>query len=385
MKNSKWLLLAGLAIMVMTIGCEKQMGFVAPGEGDVYVAGLPLEHEFPGKNWALYFHFTPPGTEVYALSIQQDGGDNGGYVNVWQSGNEESLYVEYHTTGNYYLAETHVAVGLEVESIPHNKGGPNPGKFAHHTEQTQPYPQVVLMAIPWDASWDNPIDPDGLVMLTHCQVKGKVEVEPGVWEWALWEETGWGGEGGPKTINIPTDTVTMDLERYSVMKTGRSFFAVTLDGIGDENAGYNVYDGTWVGWCFDRSTDVLAEDGLRVRLWSCYDPDLPAIYQNDEWDKVSWLVNEYSGDNYVPSDYFLYHFNNAVYYLLGQYPSIADIPTVPPGHPEAESDLGQVMAAAAEAEGDGYYPVEPGSWFAVICDMVDHQDVAQPVFIEVDP
>lgn len=66
-----------------------------------------------------------PTTELIAGHEIDIGG-----VNVWTDAN--NIYVEYITTGDWYLLETDVHVGTVLGDIPHAKNGnPIPGRFAY--------------------------------------------------------------------------------------------------------------------------------------------------------------------------------------------------------------------------------------------------------------
>jgi hypothetical protein len=192
--------------------------------------------------------------------------------------------------------------------------------------------------------------------------------------------TGCGSDSVPenpnKTIKLPDFPVTMSFQKYVHLRTDRCYWDVTLSDIGGPEDGYNVWDGHWVGWCADKDITMpesLQGHPIQIRLWSCYDPALPVAYKNSAWDNISWLVNEYSGSNYVPRDSFLYYFNEAVYCLLGQIGEAF----IPP--------LSQTWVDRAKTEGEGYFPSLPGQYFAVICDAVNYEGAFQPIFIEVDP
>jgi hypothetical protein len=55
-----------------------------------------------------------------------------GNVSVWNDAT--NLYVEFGTTDNWHLNETHLAVGTSVGDIPQKNGNPIPGKFEYKNE-----------------------------------------------------------------------------------------------------------------------------------------------------------------------------------------------------------------------------------------------------------
>ena len=105
-----------------------------------------------------------------------------GSVNVWNDA--ENLYVEFVTSGNWYMTETHVHVGESVDDIPSNNNGiPRPGHFDYQTSHPEPYVQYVLHTIP--LIWD---DYTTLVIAAHTSLVEKDDNGD-----VISEETGWGG------------------------------------------------------------------------------------------------------------------------------------------------------------------------------------------------
>jgi hypothetical protein len=382
MKNSKWLFVAGLVIMLMTIGCQDQMGSLVPNGDDVNSAGTLLGRRYNNAgNWFLFFYDTPTTTpETHLMSIGQDNGQNGSVI-VWTDAT--NLYVEFSVVAPNLLYETHVDVAADSAGLRHNKAGNlEPGKFRFQGPNpiTPPAAQntitIPLSALPATTPW---------AMAALCKVFYVNENGDTVWN------TGCGSDSVPenpdKTINLPGAEKTVEMRfAYwggSFTNYDRSHWDVELRGIGGEDAGYNVWDGHWVGWCgrFNKKMDpALCGQWMEVKLYSCFDASLPAAYvppasKADGWHKVSWLINEYSDGNWDGWYKEAYYFNEVVYYLLGQYKTI----------PAAWTDDAKAMAMAADEHGD-YYPELPGSWFAVICHPVNTPALGfQPIFIEVDP
>ena len=105
-----------------------------------------------------------------------------GAVNVWND--SDNLYVEFLTTGNWYIKETHVHVGTSLADIPANGNGtPIPGQFDYQTNHPAPYVQQVLHTIP--LTW---ADYTTLVIAAHAAV---VEVDDN--GNVISEETAFGG------------------------------------------------------------------------------------------------------------------------------------------------------------------------------------------------
>lgn len=388
MKTTKWLLLAGVAILLVTMGCEKQIGFVEPQQGGVRAAALPplgRTYNLPG-NWFLFFYTTPgayPGTDL-PMSIGQDNGATGSFVRVWQDQAAEKMYAEFHTTGNWYIVEAHFDVKLDSASLTHNKqNNLLPGHFPGQTKNAIPYPQVTLVEVDWTGPWSTQ-----LAMAALCKVaQGEIrQDEFGNDYWYYWNfNTGCGGEGSPyKTFALPTDSVYITGD-YNF---GRSYWLIALTGTGvnGPGQGFNVWDGDWIGWCMDPTKGWLNHltVPLRVWLWNALDPALPDKYRYSDypinlnpihWDRLGYLITKYSGDNWTnwldPNNFNQYPFmavQEIVWYELGK----GAKPNWEPAKTWVED---------MELNGNGWLP-HTGDWVPVICAA---EEEYQGVFIEVDP
>jgi len=357
MKSSKWFLLAGMVIMLMSIGCQDQMGFVdKPQGGDVKAAVLPpLMHPWGGSNWFLYFHYSPPDAAVYPMSIGQDNGATGSYVKVWKDVANNKLVVVYQTLGDWYISQTHVAVALTHDGLPHKNNGLIPGKFPYHATLNIPYPQVCTMRIAWKSEWDV-TPPDSLFMAALCNVAEGTNVG-GVWTYTIWN-TGCAGEGdGYKDVNLPTVPVKA---RMWHPNGDISYWLVEL---GDVPLGYSVWNGMWNGWCAEFTVGgVYQGEWYDVTLWSTLNPSLPSRFANAGWDNVNYLLN------HKLDGATMWEINAVIWHLLGQ-----------TSHPL--DGLAKQMADEAELYGDGWRP-KTGEWIAVI---LETPTAVQLCFIEVDP
>ena len=93
-----------------------------------------------------------PGEQTVDL-IAGGGGDAGldvGNVTVWN--NTENIYVEFTTTGDWCMTETHLQIATSVDGtdgIPQTKkGNPIPGKFEYFGDYDPCDTQVVVFTIP---------------------------------------------------------------------------------------------------------------------------------------------------------------------------------------------------------------------------------------------
>lgn len=105
-----------------------------------------------------------------------------GTVTVWND--TTNLFVEYETTGGWFLSETHLAVETSYKEIPQNKAGnPIPGKFEYKTDHS-PSIKTYTYVIPleWGVG-------DKLFIAAHAVVQHLDGSQ---------EETAW-GKGDPFT------------------------------------------------------------------------------------------------------------------------------------------------------------------------------------------
>ena len=106
-----------------------------------------------------------------------------GTVTVWNGGT--TLFVEYETgtadDGDWFLSETHLAVGPSLNAIPQNKAGnPTPGKFEYKTDHS---PSIKTYTYEIPLVWNADVE---LFVAAHAVVQlldGDKVVQ---------EETGWG-------------------------------------------------------------------------------------------------------------------------------------------------------------------------------------------------
>jgi len=203
-KNSKWLLVAGLAIMLMTIACQDQMGSVVPKGDDVNTAGTTLGRRYNNAgSWFLFWYATPTTTpDVHLMSIGQDDGQNGS-VTVWKDA--ANLYVEFKVNAPFWLYETHADVAADSAGLKHNKAGNlNPGQFRYQGPNPITPPTrdntitIPLSGLPATTPW---------AMAALCKVFYVNANGDTVWN------TGCGSDTTPdnpfKTFRLPDFCVTM--------------------------------------------------------------------------------------------------------------------------------------------------------------------------------
>ncbi len=151
-------------------------------------------------------------------------------------------------------------------------------------------------------------------------------------------------------VTLPTVPVTMDLEHNWPV----SWWLIILS---DVPSGYDVTNGNYVGWCADPDTFIDKDLTHTVMLYSSYDTALPAHFQNNEWDKVNYILNHKIGD---PTNYF--NIQCAIWYLLGY-------------GDRGLSATGWAMVNDAILNGEGFVP-SSGEIIAIIADPgIDKQVV----------
>ena len=72
-----------------------------------------------------------------------------------------------------------------------------------------------------------------------------------------------------------------------------SYWRVVLSDVPD---GYDVADGTYVGWCVDKEATI--PDGAKlqdVMLYSSYDSGMPTACADPDWPKVNYILNNKQG------------------------------------------------------------------------------------------
>lgn len=88
-------------------------------------------------------------------------------------------------------------------------------------------------------------------------------------------------------VRLPTQYVTM----RAVYGT-ESWFEMTLSDI---PPGFDITNGTYQGWCVHRNIRMTRNVNHTVILYSSYDPSLPTVFQNGNWDKINYLLNHKRG------------------------------------------------------------------------------------------
>ncbi len=320
----------------------------------------------PGGNGPVTVKLDPYGTDIIA-GQSEDVGD----IEVYFS--DGNIYVEYTTTGDWYLYEAHVSIELDWEVIPQHNGNPVPGQFDYKDEfdNTQSYTFV----IPWLEEWD---DADYFYIAGHCALEKVVEGE------VIEQQTGWGdGEDFPGSnwgmyfrIPVPKILVMPDGVRYKFTRTYGNipyeFHVIPIDDDGE----HDLPQGYYRSFCLQHGIYIYGQyyEGEAV---SCYDlEDLPnwAKYVKGTttpipYDKIAYLINEYPPPQ---STTLMVNLQNVFWYYSGwlAYGSLN----------AAQREL----VSEADAFGEGYYPynADGNCWMPI---LLLYSDAVQMIFIQVDP
>lgn len=151
-------------------------------------------------------------------------------------------------------------------------------------------------------------------------------------------------------ISLPSDYITM-----VAVDGENSWFDIILSDI---PTGYDIVDGTYLGWCAQYSIKMSRGVNHAVTLYSSYDPDMPESFQDTDWDKANYILNH--KQNYSYSS-----IQKALWYFIDDqsYPSDAEA---------------QALISDANASGSGYCPGS-GDILAI---LVEVHTIVQQTFLE---
>lgn len=166
----------------------------------------------------------------------------------------DGLCVEYSTTGDWYIAETHLWAGQNISEMPQNKkGNPKIGQFPYGQSPLAPETQIYEVCIPYaelGLTAEMICAADQLVLFAaHCSVYRVVGGE------VVQTETGW-SDGDPIVDKGPWGTfgnVTLTCDagpeppKYGDCETAFAFGSTELDDIEDLSNPGTFITNRW-GW-----------------------------------------------------------------------------------------------------------------------------------------
>jgi hypothetical protein len=139
-------------------------------------------------------------------------------------------------------------------------------------------------------------------------------------------------------LNLPSGLIKIEVSDGT-----ESYFITVLSNV---PAGYDVENGTYVGWCVDRTAEMQRSPAIHmVRLYSSAEP--PGTLVAQKWDMVNYILNHKQGSAKDIQQAIWYFIN-----LAGNY-----TPT---------SDVGWAIINDAIANGSGFVPRD-GQTIAIIC------------------
>lgn len=183
----------------------------------------------------------------------------------------------------------------------------------------------------------------------------------------------------PPYQNLPETCTLMIESTWAPAPVSGEYMDAIISGI--SGSGYDLTNGTYGSYCFDRLTGIDVKPHYYIMdIYSTLYPGLmPAYVQEEEWDRVNWLINHLDDYAWDWSD-----LQQVIWKL--EDPSWSGTPY---GGCHAITSIGIDMYNDAVAHGDGYVPL-PGGW-AAVCFVPqgtppDQQDPSvQTVFVTVDP
>ena len=143
-------------------------------------------------------------------------------------------------------------------------------------------------------------------------------------------------------LNLPPPSI---LATMNVVNGTVSYFDTTLSDVPE---GYDVSNGTYLGWCVDRTSGMSRETPIQVSLYSSLSP--PGILENENWTLVNYVLNHKQG---AAED-----IQNATWYFI----NLVNYTYSPP----LEETYAWAMINDALANGTGFIPTT-GQTVAVIC------------------
>jgi PKD repeat protein len=101
------------------------------------------------------------------------------------------------------------------------------------------------------------------------------------------------------SVRLPTEYVTMRAEYGTT-----SWFDMTLSNV---STGFDVVDGSYLGWCSQRDTTMRRGVNHTVMLYSSYDPNMPELYRNNNWSKINYILNHKQGNRTILQQVIWYY------------------------------------------------------------------------------
>jgi hypothetical protein len=311
----------------------------------------------------------------------------------------ENLYIEIETISTWWISEYHVHVAMAMKSIPQTKpGSPKVGHFEYSdTFDKGDWVQELDFEIAFDDVPDKGEDPfdwcDEIFIAIHVVVNKMSRCT------VTQSETGWGdGEDLPKgwamyiiykpckpvkdLPSMPARQVRIKVSHNAdKWKNGLwdAYFHTVVDWQGqtplpnvDSSLTY------YIGWCSNNNGAPYISSGLWywTTLYCSYDPPTSSPdLDYDYWDNINWILNNKDYKYMDGSVEKTVNYRDIQEAIWGYTDTLAS------GGYTPATKGGKALFAAAETDGDGFFP-KKGQNFAVICWINAN---TQLTIIEVDP
>ncbi len=312
-----------------------------------------------------------------------------GTVEIWNDGCD--LYVEFTTTGGWYVTEVHIGVGDDLSDLTNKAGAPQKSKWYKEEYGTPMLTDEISLDI-CEYLDEELVFSDCLYVAVHFVVEkycGQTLVD---------RQTGWGD--GPhhfektwgmywafKIVPLPCDK---QFGIYDIAHSGGQLYVDDDDGCYWKVTPHNGFDfdgfdhletpppggETWFyGWCIETG-ETIGTSVHNFQLFSTYNPNLPDghsihdidttiddvdYYDDFVWDNINWIINN-------KDDYTATQIQHVIWFIMGCYSGTLT---------EAEEGL----LIDSIIEGDGFFP-DCGQNLAV---MLFYSEGNQDIIIEVDP
>jgi len=155
----------------------------------------------------------------------------------------------------------------------------------------------------------------------------------------------------PPRAKIPDSPVHMFIRQGSDSRFELFFL--------DVRYGYDLVDFEFYkAWCLQNSKPIRRNAMHKIRLYNCYDPDLPPELKGIEWNQINYIINHKRGSKEAIQQ-AIWHFTNG-------------------GRSITLKGEAAEIVEEANLKGSDYKPAD-GEFIAVVC-LPDEKK--QPVFIE---
>lgn len=273
-----------------------------------------------------------------------DAGD----VLVWND--EEYLYVKYLARDGWCLAETHLAVAVDLAGIPQTGNNKAPAKNGKAPAKSGKAGETNGNPIPGQFEYGDEYDP--------CVGSDTFEIPLG--EWAQGTELFIAAHavvqkrGGLDCLEgILPDRVTIVVRFPSSTQDPAYLPGVTVSG-------GTTLDGTYPGWCVNTGTNIVQGKEYTAAVYSSYG-SIPSgtIDHPENLDLVNWIINQgFVGKQGSNGTYTYGDVQRAIWRLVD------DVPGYETYTGYDEDRVGEILAAA-NANGRGFKP-GPGDLVAIV-------------------